>query len=324
MRRGMRWLALWTLSLAFSGCVIFEPEFSRNPHSARVVSDDIARFWNAFDAAYESGVTADARPGIYQRLYLDPGTNGLDEFVERRIESAARLATTVNAARMYYESIRTTTLGATSSETMADVRGLFQSLLVRYGGARFPDVHFLVGRLSTGGTLSDVGIMIGVEMFSRGADTPVDGLTEWAQAVTRGSEYIPAIVAHELIHAQQKHPAQDGDNLLAFAITEGMADFVGEMLSGLHANPHVHTYANPVERELWEEFEADMSGTDFSGWLFNVGESSDERPADLGYYFGYRISEAYYAQASDKERALKEMFEVSDYEHFLARSGYDP
>jgi uncharacterized protein YjaZ len=76
------------------------------------------------------------------------------------------------------------------------------------------------------------------------------------------------------------------------------------------------------EHELWIEFEQRMHGTDVSGWLY--GKPPGERPADLGYFIGYRIASAYYAKAGDKMRALAEIIGVTDVDALLVASGYSP
>lgn len=45
----------------------------------------------------------------------------------------------------------------------------------------FPDVYFLVGRMSSGGTTSDAGLLIGVEMYGLSEDTPREELGMWHQ-----------------------------------------------------------------------------------------------------------------------------------------------
>ena len=65
-----------------------------------------------------------------------------------------------------------------------------------------------------------------------------------------------------------------------------------------------------------------MHGTETTGWLY--GNPPPGRPADLGYFIGYRIAEAYYAQAADKAAALRDILRVQDVERILAASGYSP
>ena len=65
----------------------------------------------------------------------------------------------------------------------------------------------------------------------------------------------------------------------------------------------------------------EMLGSDYSNWLYQ-GERSKNRPADLGYYVGYKIVEAYYKRSADKEKALREILGVSEPLQFLEDSGY--
>jgi hypothetical protein len=58
-----------------------------------------------------------------------------------------------------------------------------------------------------------------------------------------------------------------------------------------------------------------MSGKDISRWLYN-GTESEDRPGDLGYYVGYKITEAYYNRAADKRQAVREILEIKDFDRF--------
>ena len=102
----------------------------------------------------------------------------------------------------------------------------------------------------------------------------------------------------------------------------GVSDPDVELLSGMNFNQHIHDFADPIERELWDEFKADMSGATLSGWIGQGASAPAGRPADLGYYVGYKISEAFYQKAPDKARALSDLFNVSDYAQLLVQSGY--
>jgi uncharacterized protein YjaZ len=65
-----------------------------------------------------------------------------------------------------------------------------------------------------------------------------------------------------------------------------------------------------------------MDGTDVSNWLFQ-GDRAKNRPADLGYYIGYKICESYYKQAANKKDAIKSILEVRDFNEFLKASKYE-
>ncbi len=135
----------------------------------------------------------------------------------------------------------------------------------------------------------------------------------------RSADVIPAIVAHELIHVNQPRPEGSG-TVLSASIREGAADFLGELVSGGNINDHVHRWADPRERDLWEEFQRDMDGRDYSRWF--ASDDPEARPKDLGYYMGYKIVEAYYRRSQDEQAAIREILTIVDFEDFLARSGY--
>lgn len=79
--------------------------------------------------------------------------------------------------------------------------------------------------------------------------------------------------------------------LLSQSIREGAADFIAELTSGsLPAGAYL-PYGLAHEADLWAEFREVMHGDDMAGWLY--GGQPEGRPADLGYFIGYRIAEAY-------------------------------
>lgn len=197
----------------------------------------------------------------------------------------------------------------------------FRKLKSIYDDAVFPNVYFLIGCLNAGGTTADPGLLIGTEMYGRTANTPDEELDDWLRQVLKPADAIPYIVAHELVHYQQKYP-KGQLTLLGESIKEGSADFIGELISGKHINAHVHEYANPRERQLWMEFKTEMNGTNLSNWLAQ-GDQAKGRPADLAYYIGYQICEAYYRSAKDKKQAVKDILEIKDFNQFVKESGYE-
>ena len=288
------------------------------PDTARIVTDDLARFWRAFDAA--AGQSAQARAAIFQRDYLDAGSAGLHEFTRLRIGDGAQLAATIDRHPRYYASLRRHLDSVAGSE--APIRAGFRRLAALHPEAVFPDVYLLVGRMSSGGTLSDTGLLVGLEMYGRYPDTPDGELGDWHRAVLRDMDGLPHIVLHELVHYQQRYTMDETPTLLQMAINEGVADFLGELASGRHINEHVHAWAEPRARELWGEFAAQRHRTSPKGWLYDPAPGQG-RPADLGYWVGYRIAKARYERAPDKAAAVREMLTIQDFEVFLARSGLD-
>jgi len=126
-------------------------------------------------------------------------------------------------------------------------------------------------------------------------------------------------MVHELVHRNQG--PQDG-TLLSYTLSEGMADFVAELVTGRITNARLHPYGNAHEKELWAAFQQEMLGKDSHNWIANGRQETPEKPCDLGYYVGYRIVQAYYQQAADKKQALADILNIRSAPDFLARSGY--
>ncbi len=204
---------------------------------------------------------------------------------------------------------------------MEPIRASFRKLKALYGGALFTDVYLMVGKMNSGGTYTENALLIGVEMYGRTKDTPFEELSDRHKQVIKPIGEIPHIVAHELIHYQQKYP-KTSKTLLGASIGEGSADFIAELISGSHINQHLHAYGNPKEWELWQEFKQAMFTNDTALWLYNGGKIKD-RPADLGYYVGYKIAEAYYKQLPDNKQAIKDILEIKDFDNFLKSSKYE-
>ncbi|HSI89055.1 MAG TPA: DUF2268 domain-containing putative Zn-dependent protease [Pyrinomonadaceae bacterium] len=291
-----------------------QSEINTDPDAAKFVTTDIELFWKAYDKA-----TPENDLIVFRDEYLKIGSEGLKEFSRLRIGNSCNLVGTISQAKAYYDALREPSMRVADFEPQ--VRKSFHRLKELYPDSVFPDVYFLIGRMSSAGTLSPQGLYIGVDMF--GANTPgiTDGLSDWHRAVLGATDRIPFVVVHEAIHYQQKYPPNAVSTLLARSLKEGVADFVAELASGDNINPHLHKYGNPIERELWLEFEKEMLGQDVSNWLYQ-GEEAKTRPADLGYYMGYKIAQSYHKNAADKKIAVKEMLEIKDFEAFLAASKY--
>lgn len=293
-----------------------EPRVNGDPERARFVTADIDNFWRAYDLAAREPDSA-RRVALYQREYLDRGSPGLKDFIRLRIKSAEDLVAAIARQPKYYAAIRPGTLRVREMEE--ETREAFRRFEALYPDAVFPDVYFLIGVSNTGGTTSGSGLLIGTEMYGQAPGVPQDELPGWMKAALKPIESLPAIVAHESCHFNQKLPPQK--TVLDKAIQEGSCDLIGELIAGEIINVPQHAYANPREAELWREFEADMDSTAIRKWFYN-GATSKDRPADLGYFMGYKIAQAYHAGAADKRQAVREILNVQDYRDFLARSRY--
>lgn len=298
---------LWTavlLCLSFSLCAQ-----NKDPLKTEIITSDLAHFWQAFE---QSGPAFKA--DAFQKLYIDQGSKGLKGFMSNRIKSAEYLSKVISSHPKYYASIRSSTDSITGMKD--EIISSLTRLKELYPPAVFPPVYFVVGALSSGGTTSRAGLIIGAEMYGLTRDTPMEELNTWLRTVVKPVGQVPHIVAHELVHFQQHY---DGSDLLSASIKEGSADFIAELISGKHINQHVHDFANPREKELWTEFQSRMLKKDYQGWLYS---SIEGRPNDLGYWMGYKIAKSYYDHMTDKKQAIYDIMHIRDFEKFLAQSQY--
>ncbi len=293
---------------------------NQNPEKAQIVVSDIALFWRAYDMAKPENNLV-----IYRDEYFKKGSVGLQEFLRSKIGNSCNLVTAIDSAPKYYAALREHS--AKIEDYKPQMLASFKKLKEIYPDARFPNVYFVIGRMNAGGTATVKGLLIGFEMYGKTDDASLAELSGWKKSSVGKVERIPFIVAHELVHYQQKNAhltsLYGGEvSLLGKSLGEGSADFIGELISGDIDNPHLHEYGNPREKQLWLEFKKEMNGYKAGDWLYQ-GDKAKDKPADLGYYIGYKITESYYNKAKDKKQAIKDILEIKDFSAFRKASGYD-
>jgi uncharacterized protein YjaZ len=188
-----------------------------------------------------------------------------------------------------------------------------QSLRAQYPEALIPPVIVTIGRGNTGGTTGPSGVLIGLETI--------------CSVVQRGHEEdrLTHLIAHEFAHVQQPVTRTEPDHptLLFAAIVEGGAELVAELTSGSIANPQLKTWTQGREKEVETEFAQQMESTDLDRWIWN-GPGTAERPGDLAYWVGYRITKALYVRAKNKREVLKQILTMTDPHTILTASGWHP
>jgi hypothetical protein len=128
-----------------------------DPEAAKIITSDIGLFWQAYDKAKPEN-----NLNVFRDEYLRKGSPGLDDFRQLRIGNVCNLVSVIETAPKYYAALREPSLKVASYE--GRMRQTFRKLKELYPSAVFPDVYFVIGRLSTGGTASRSGLLIGVEM----------------------------------------------------------------------------------------------------------------------------------------------------------------
>jgi len=285
--------------------------------NAQLVTSDIENFWKAYDES-EPGNRAPA----LQKLYLEPGSIGLREFVRVRIGGAQQLANAIEQFPNYFASIRKNTLSVeTKREQIEFYLSQFQQI---YPQAVFPPVYFLIGRVSTGGTITNAGLLIGTEIYSIGPDVDTSELEKKIPSFYRAMgtiERLPYIVIHELVHTQQRFSGTAG--LIDQVMIEGAAEFITDVVTGRTTREQFLDWEEPNRTQLFAKFSEDYKANprSYENWLYNYGRVTDQ-PADIGYWIGAEICRDYFLRAVDKGQALKDIIRMSDPFRIVRSSRY--
>ncbi|MEN5308143.1 DUF2268 domain-containing putative Zn-dependent protease [Chryseobacterium cucumeris] len=282
---------IFTCLLLASGIAKAQTGFSTDPLNAVFETRDTDRFWKAFDKM-------DASKENSFKDYISNGSQGVKGFMEYRIINADSLYTMVKKRKEDYLKSRNVLLGINQKEKK--IRAVYSALKYWYPQAKFPPIYFVYGRFNTGGTFSKDGIMIGTETLQN-----LDG--------------IAGLVSHETIHFQQD--IKGTDNLLKNTLSEGSADFISELVSGETNNSPFYQYGEANSDQLCKEFVTVLKKNDPTDWLYGTSKK-DNRPNDLGYWMGYKISEAYFNKQSDKHKAIDDILHIQNPLLFLKESGF--
>lgn len=282
--------SLFTLVfLAIFSSAFGQSKFSENPLDAKFVLHDYNNFWKQFDKMSSSNENPFGE-------YLKNASIGLQPYVGYfNVDS---LYQKVQDLKEDYLKSRPILQNLDSKKKK--IQASYAAMKYWYPKAVFPPIYFVVADFSTGGTISDQGLLIGSEKLKS-----LDGLN--------------GLVSHELIHFQQNFSKTY--NLLNQSIKEGSADFLGELISGEHINMTAFAYGEQHEHELCKEFVSVMYKEDFTDWLYGTS-GKDDRPNDLGYWIGYKITEAYFNKQEDKQQAVLDILNVQNPVEFLKKSGY--
>ena len=284
-------LIFTTLFIIFSHFVFAQGNFSDNPLDAIFETKDSRNFWEAFDKMEQSS----QNPFIE---YMQKGSAGVKGFTENRILNADSLFAVVKKRKADYELSRNVLDGISSKEKR--VRAIYSALKYWYPNAKFPPIYFVYGRFNSGGTSSPDGIIIGTEMLKN-----LDGVS--------------GLIAHELIHYQQNITGKD--MLLKWCLLEGGADFIGELISGESINKFEYNYGEQNRDKLYLEFVTRLKNPDYKDWLYETSKK-DDRPNDLGYWIGYKITESYFNKQKDKQKAIQKILNIKEPLQFLKQSGF--
>jgi hypothetical protein len=289
-------------------------ELIKNPENCSFHYQDVSNFITAFNKSETNWANA---PSYFYNEYFSKASKALFFYQKFKIQSSShQFAYRVEDKKAYFRSVIPNLEQLGTQEPF--LREYFNKFEHLYPDAVFPDVYYTVGCFNAGGTSSPFGLIIGTEMHTKMKDSDLSNFNNWEKKVVRDFSNLPLITIHELVHIQQNN---NYNNLLGNAIYEGAADFISSLVCGSHINEYVHDWANKNEKEIWDEFEKEMYKENTENWIGNADRAKD-KPADLGYFVGFKICESYYNKQTDKKKAIKDILTITDWNEFYLKSGY--
>jgi hypothetical protein len=282
------------------------PGAQYSPAAIEIQTEDVTRFYQLYEAT-------GGRPSAEQvrRDYLDVGTAGLRHLTQVRNVNAENIARALETQPELYTNARACLEALPRIRTRL-VRA-FDNLVRLYPEASRPPVTIVVSR----------GRPVAIAGPGDGVQVALEAMCSENAARFLGPDIddrFVNVIAHEYIHVQQA-PERANPTVLERALEEGIAEFLGELISGGISNVAVHDAARGRELEIETRFAADLDKRDLSAWFDNT---TTDDVGQLGYWTGYRIAQAYYRNAPDKAAAVREMLQQRDAHEFLARSGWRP
>lgn len=166
----------------------------------KIVSSDIDHFWQAWDL-WQGRDAGDPTklPGDLQTVYLDRASPGVEAFTPHRIQNAANLAQAILVDPAWYRESRPLTSRMVAQTPR--LQDICRGMRAIYPETVMPTVYLVMGARNSGGTSSQGGLILGVEMYSGRPDAKIS------------PDDFVALVTHELVHFQQKQNPRDAGKL---------------------------------------------------------------------------------------------------------------
>ena len=130
---------------------------------------------------------------VYRDDYLQMGSLGLKEFAQLKIGNVNNLAQRIWKHSRCYASLRSSTRAIHSHEgQLRETSGKLKKINAE---ALFPNMCFLIESMNSGGSTTEDGIIVGAELFSKTASSPLDELNPREKSVVEPVEKILQVVA---------------------------------------------------------------------------------------------------------------------------------
>ncbi|MBM3734351.1 MAG: hypothetical protein FJW39_01070 [Acidobacteria bacterium] len=269
---------------------------------------DVDLFWREFQAAGRD-------PQQTQVRYYAKASPAWKQY----LAAAGHPEYFVQALKMYPRFYASAEPGSRRAAAMTDaIEAALRRFRDLYPSDPVP-VTLGMGRASLAGRATAGRVFLSAEMFSRGPETDMTGLTRWHHWALAPPERIVAAAVHEAVHL---HQVEVNEPALAVAcLREGAADWIAERITGASTKPETAAWCRPRRKEIFRRLAA-SSPMLYEGWLYSGEMQEGGPPPDMGYWAGSEIVASYYRRAKDKAAAMRDIVEMRDPRKIILESDY--
>jgi uncharacterized protein YjaZ len=256
--------------------------------------EDVKNFWIAFD----KGITDSINKKKYIKEFIQNQSNPSMLFFANSFMDSDYFSDFVFKRKEYFQSIRKYT-NAVDSTFYRKLQIALEKAKCFFKYVCYTDIYFTISSYQNSIALYDNGVLvIPINFYCQNVDTELKELTYYEKLTCRDINYLPAAIIHELVHPNQKLIPYD--RYLDAAISEGMADYVAEQITGICLVDYVTIWTNGNSKKLWTEFRNVMFKTYDSTYApYFCEEISETKQGALTNYWGYQICKAYIANTNN-------------------------
>ena len=305
-------ILLWLLGLC-PAAYGQQPAPTANPDSLRIDWSDVTRFWQTYDLLASAPTRADSL-ALVEAHYLAPASPGLRAYVAAAHATAADLLAAWRTHRSYLRAIRPTALRIGAQE--AAIRQAARGLKKIYPQATFPAIYFAIGKFEVGGTAFAEGLYVGAELKCATTHPPLAELQPALRGGVSAVENASTASIHEIIHTQQL--LRTARTNLEGALVEGAAEYLAYRLTRHLGATEAFAYGQQHPAEVRHRFAQEADQPIAARWFLAIPDAAAHQPGALGYFVGFQICEAYYAQATNKAAALRQLTALTQPAELLA------
>ncbi|MEM8900987.1 MAG: hypothetical protein AAGC85_22935 [Bacteroidota bacterium] len=292
-----------------------------------IVPTPISRFWTYFDQALAD--TANAKE--YLSAYICEGSYALRDYYHIRYENVEKMnGVMIKQNPEYYQYVREHITAEEIENITQEAEQMMVNLSKLYPKAVFPKTYLIPDLINGSGTLTELGLFIGVTMFAKSDSMPDENLNDWQKGTITEFENMKFDLVHELMHFQQSYSdLRTRELLVGKLIEEGVCNFLvslcieGESSKISPLEKRNQEYIKDPENyeRLMAELKEKLYTHDLSKWMHNGGWITD-RPSNLGYSIGFLICQSYYENSSDKKKAIYELLNTDRFEDIYEQSDF--